>query len=871
MVSIDLSARCWNMYFDAPTDDEDEVPECLSWTKLRKYTTTSRRTYKRIASSGCYNSNVDENDIELESSPKCVSDFPPQTGISRTFPKPRRIRRGRPAGFYNRQSLSVTAAMFRRRIKPPEVLQMTSSGDEQFEEADQPGQCSSLCSVKISDGNTHSNPPSMHSFGDNSSLRPRRCSRRRQRQQQDEIRYQEVKRQTAIEVKKREETQKRIQEMFLTAMKLKSVAKRFMAKSEVKAQAATTIQTAVRRYLARAKEKRLLEKRNAKQRRKVQKWNAATIIYRNVMRYHTLTAKERRTEEKIKAKTKRRQQKYGALIKVQRAVRQYLARTESRRIQRKNDAATQIQWTYRMYACRTATKRAEEKRIADERWQQQKHLATLKVKSAVNKYMFSVKFIKKLHDKRDHDLLAAQTKMKVQKVIRKYMLSVRFMNKLEEKKDYDLRKITRQNEIQTIQNKIDMMHQQTNHDINQMQLKMIDDKHKLCKQNKMKMESLFEEDILDSLNAEMERIDKEDKKRQEITKLEKQSQDLQLCIEDVQQNISRVEEENLDLQKANLEIKDMYDTLNRFARRKFEDKKKLVPAYKKYSQQILPKIKKEIVLTRIAGMSENKMKESTRGYLYKILNSVHDSDRYDQILYDDILYEIQRCETSRGSKMSLPTAPDLRLNKNVDNGGGNSSFEFPTNEDVRFGEGRNIERDFHKDEFNSSNQNGNSFNDSSFEVFDSSQFFDSNNNINFGGGAEKSISNIGGRQQNYVDTTYSNIWDESYRLPSRNTNNDDTDFNNSKWEVDFGTSQNFYNNNSTSISDFDFEDRNDFNKSNSLNHFFNNHDTSKRWEEDDCDDQGSEHAWDDNDGDPTITLTTSRVNWDALSAWTEDD
>jgi myosin heavy subunit len=580
-----------------------------------------------------------------------------------------------------------------------------------------------------------------------------------------------------------------MQAMFFTAMRLKSIAKRFMVKPEEKNRAAIKIQSIVRRYLTKAKSKRVEEKRKAKERRRAQKLKAATIIYSAVLRYMAIT-KERRAEEKRKAKAKRRAQKLNAIMRIQSVIRRFLVNTEEERAKAKHDAATQIQSIFRGYMATTSTKRAEEKRQAEEKWSEQKHLAIMKVKRTVRKYMFSVKFMHKLEEKKDHDIRVAQ-----------------------------------QNEIESIKARIFELSQQTKTEISEMRKTTECEKENLKEEQQRKVDSMSKEDVLDAFDAEMRILDEQDENKQELVNFEKQSEDLKSSIAEMEEMIAINNEENADLQKANAEIRGMFESLNAFARNKFEDKKKLVAAQQKYSKVLLPKVKSDISQGSKSGMAENKVKELYRSHMYKVLQGVQASDRYDQILYDDIMYMVRECETSLGAEV-------LDLN-------GSLNFMDALNA-----------REEAIDSFQEETYGGHSNDSQNWNSFESSQFLDSSSS-NFLG-----ESKSWGQSVSHLESS-TDAWGDSWgQSKSGSSNNASEDSSYGDQSRDFGKSMNFR------------EESNSFDKSKKLSQFFGatqSFDDSDRFDESE---QGSEKVWDGNAGG-NINFSNAGVNWDALSAWTE--
>lgn len=135
----------------------------------------------------------------------------------------------------------------------------------------------------------------------------------------------------------------------------------------------------------------------------------------------------------------------------------------------------------------------------------------------------------------------------------------------------------------------------------------------------------------------------------EIESLTEESKSLEATIKDLEANMDEIKEANSKLEQTNSHISELFASLNDFARRKTESKRKLILATQKVSKVYKPKIKEDLMKSVLACHMETRLKENYRCHLYKIAQGLQTSDAYDHVLYEDVMKEIKECEDLTGS------------------------------------------------------------------------------------------------------------------------------------------------------------------------------------------------------------------------------
>lgn len=158
--------------------------------------------------------------------------------------------------------------------------------------------------------------------------------------------------------------------------------------------------------------------------------------------------------------------------------------------------------------------------------------------------------------------------------------------------------------------------------------------------------------VTETWKAEQEALDALN--RLEMSELTDEAEKLKESLVDLESKMHEVEEENSQLQKANNDVGELFDSLNEFARRKTESKKKLVTAAQKLVEVYKPKIKAELVQSVLSCKVETKLKDYNRSYIYKIAHTVLTSDAYDHELYEGVMKTIHECESFLGNTVLSP-------------------------------------------------------------------------------------------------------------------------------------------------------------------------------------------------------------------------
>jgi hypothetical protein len=197
---------------------------------------------------------------------------------------------------------------------------------------------------------------------------------------------------------------------------------------------------------------------------------------------------------------------------------------------------------------------------------------------------------------------------------------------------------------------------QTEADIKNMRLTM--------EEKNQHLESVIREEVKESIRKQhTESPIPKDAKRpsvsilESLAEIEKEERVLKAAQIDLDLMLAETMGENTSLRHANENIQGMFTSLNEFAKEKMEEKKELVVAQQEATKVLIPKFKRDIAAMNSAGMVEAAVKDVYRGYMYKNLQAILNSDAYDEALYEEIMVSIQECEIYLGNEVLDPDQP----------------------------------------------------------------------------------------------------------------------------------------------------------------------------------------------------------------------
>ena len=194
---------------------------------------------------------------------------------------------------------------------------------------------------------------------------------------------------------------------------------------------------------------------------------------------------------------------------------------------------------------------------------------------------------------------------------------------------------------------------QTQSEIKSMQKQFDKKKDKLKRKADRKfLEIQAENEEQERKNQEL--VEQELQNQQQITELQKEAEELKAAMLELEVQIEETTNEGLKLQQTNDDVKEMFDTLNAFAKKKTAEKRNLQCGHQKLKNELIPKCKNSIAQGKEAGKAETLHKGLCRKQLYRTLHGIQTSDMYDQILYEEIAAMVRECELSLGNEVLDP-------------------------------------------------------------------------------------------------------------------------------------------------------------------------------------------------------------------------
>ena len=127
-----------------------------------------------------------------------------------------------------------------------------------------------------------------------------------------------------------------------------------------------------------------------------------------------------------------------------------------------------------------------------------------------------------------------------------------------------------------------------------------------------------------------------------ISELETEGKELEATKEELETLISSLRQDNANLEQANEEVGKLFQSLNEFSKKKTKDNEKL-----KAAQETIVNVFKGALGLKI----EPRLKSIYRGYLYKCVQGVLASDRYDQNLHEEVTETIREIEAELGCEV----------------------------------------------------------------------------------------------------------------------------------------------------------------------------------------------------------------------------
>jgi hypothetical protein len=208
-------------------------------------------------------------------------------------------------------------------------------------------------------------------------------------------------------------------------------------------------------------------------------------------------------------------------------------------------------------------------------------------------------------------------------------------------------RLMQERELRVLQDRELQVKQQTEAEVRFMQAAMEEEKEALREDMRCRIEAgMKQQGSQPSFEPEQEHV-----AQQKIAELEKEAKELKSLMNGLEQMIAVVVEDNNKLQHNNDEVNGMFKQVNEFTKKKFEEKKVFSAKQKKLTKVLIPKVKSDIATASLEFMVESKWQEVYRGGMYKTVKGVWASDRYDQLLYDEVMDLIQECETALGKEV----------------------------------------------------------------------------------------------------------------------------------------------------------------------------------------------------------------------------
>jgi hypothetical protein len=236
-------------------------------------------------------------------------------------------------------------------------------------------------------------------------------------------------------------------------------------------------------------------------------------------------------------------------------------------------------------------------------------------------------------------------------MVRRFLARAQF-EKLSLKKDSDIYAAykTDTNDVQEraislMQEKIQEKQRETEAEIRVMREAFENEKRAYGEQMRRKIKATM--DKQHDVNTQVD-VQKECHNQGIIRELEEEQKQLEATRNGIRDRNDEMREENKKLEQANDEVSKLFSSLNDFARKKTEEKKKLALVQQKLDKERFPKARREFAQAVLECNIEMMQKETYRRHMYKTMNAVQTTERYDHELYEEVMDTIRSCESELG-------------------------------------------------------------------------------------------------------------------------------------------------------------------------------------------------------------------------------
>jgi hypothetical protein len=241
--------------------------------------------------------------------------------------------------------------------------------------------------------------------------------------------------------------------------------------------------------------------------------------------------------------------------------------------------------------------------------------------------------------------------IKIQTIVRRFLARVLF-EKLSQKRDNDInasyKKDTnnvQEKAIMLMQERIQEKQRETEAEIRVMREAFDNERRAYREQMRRKIKATMRKrrDVKPQFD-----VKKEFQNQGIICELEEEQKQLEATRNDIRDTNAEMREEKKKLEQANDEVSKIFSSLNNFARKKAEEKKKLALVQQKLVKEQFPKARREFAQSVLACNIEIMQKEIYRRRMYKTMNAVQTTDMYDHELYEEVMDTIRSCESELG-------------------------------------------------------------------------------------------------------------------------------------------------------------------------------------------------------------------------------
>eukprot|EP00934_Nitzschia_sp_Nitz4_P009218 Nitzschia sp. Nitz4//scaffold121_size67750//64051//65406//NITZ4_006079-RA/size67750-processed-gene-0.23-mRNA-1//-1//CDS//3329534384//9208//frame0 len=276
---------------------------------------------------------------------------------------------------------------------------------------------------------------------------------------------------------------------------------------------------------------------------------------------------------------------------------------------------------------------------------------------------------------------------KIQSIARGFLARKSYFQKVQQRDRAMLeaykveRRKMKEEELHRLKHQLAEIELQTSADIKAMKHEMKAEKKALKEKARRKFEKYIQKQ---EKSMEEERAASEAMNQLELVELEEEQRQLQASLKDIEEKTKAMASENAKLESTNNDISKLFHSLNDFAKGKMQGKKRLLAAQQKLSKVFKPKITADLKKGAAACSSETKLKELFQRSMYRVVQGVQTSDAYDQLLYEEVLGLLTKCEEELGNEVlplnestdfqHLDMAGSMRFDTSIENFGDSKNW-----------------------------------------------------------------------------------------------------------------------------------------------------------------------------------------------------